>query len=62
MKDFIVWYSAEEGGKIGFSAESMDEAKALIEKVREGEMDISDLPNYWKKVKWDEFALEEVEG
>jgi hypothetical protein len=62
MKDFIVWYSAEEGGKIGFSAESMEEAKALIQRVREGEVAIQDLPNYWKKTKWDEFTLEEVEG
>jgi hypothetical protein len=62
MKDFIVWYSQEESGKIYFSAESMAEAKALIEKVKEGELEVEDLPNYDRKIKWFDFTLEEVEG
>jgi hypothetical protein len=66
MKKYTFWYSETYTYKGGFEAESLEEAKKLLNEVFEGEMSIQELPWFWNKDKGYEAdyspeTLEEVE-
>lgn len=67
MKHYTVWYSQTDTYKIGFDAESLEDAQAKLEAVfEEFEYDMEELPNYWSKLKsvesdYSPETLEEVE-
>lgn len=64
-KQFKIGFSQDEFGWYYFNAESVEEAQALIEQVDEGEIDVEQLPNFYKKVNGGQHewinSLEEVE-
>ena len=49
-KRFKIGFSQDEYGWYYFNAENVEEAQALIEQLEEGEIDVEDLPNFYKKV------------
>lgn len=49
MKTFAIKYYEGAVGSISFEAESLEEANALLDKVRDGEIDVEDLRSYNKK-------------
>ena len=63
-KRFKIGFSQDEYGWYYFNAENVEEAKALIEQVEEGEIDVEDLPDFYKKVNGGQHdwinSLEEV--
>lgn len=62
MKTFTIGYYEEATGSVAFEAESLEEAEALIEKVRNGELFIEELEGYGKKERtYEEEFLGKVE-
>lgn len=63
-KRFRIGYSQDEYGYYYFSAKDLKEAKALIEQLEEGEIDVEDLPDFYNKINGGEHdwvnRLEEV--
>lgn len=51
MKTYTFWFSETYTMKAGFKANSLEEAKALINDVFEGERDVQTLPEFWMKDK-----------
>lgn len=51
MKEFTVWMSQTDTYKIFFEAETIQQAKELLEKVNEGEISFEELPNVTDKLK-----------
>jgi hypothetical protein len=51
MKTYTFWYSETYTYKAGFQAESLEEAKKLLNDVFDGERDINTLPEFWFKDK-----------
>lgn len=49
MKKFNVSYVEESSGNIWFEAETMEEAQALVDKLRSGVINADELPNFGKK-------------
>jgi len=51
MKDYKVYYTEEDSGVFIFQAESLDQANELLNKVKEGDLYLDELPNYYRKNK-----------
>lgn len=51
MKTYTFWYSETYTFKAGFHANSLEEAKELIGKAFDGEIDLEELPDFWHKGK-----------
>jgi hypothetical protein len=51
MKTYFTWYSTGEYGKLWFKANSSEEARELLEKVRDNQMSIDDLEGVEMKPK-----------
>jgi len=51
MKTYVVWFSETETYKMYFQAENIEQAKDLLNKVQDGEIDTMDLPEVDKKSK-----------
>lgn len=51
MPDYTFWHNVEEAWKAGFTADSVEHAQQLLEAVENGEMELTDLPDYWEKNK-----------
>jgi len=63
MKVYTVWFSETDTYKMSFQAESLEQAKDLLDKVDAGEIDSMDLPQVDKVAKNYEleFALETLQ-
>jgi hypothetical protein len=48
-KRFRIGFSQEQYGYYYFNAESVEEAKALIEQLEEGEIEAEELPSFYQK-------------
>jgi hypothetical protein len=51
MKEYKVYYREEDFGVFIFQAESLDQANELLNKVKEGDLYLDELPNYYRKNK-----------
>lgn len=65
MTKFTVWYDETYTYKMGFEAETKEEALELIQAVYQGDLDINELPGFWSKDKGyqidiDPYTLEEI--
>ena len=56
MTQFSFWYSETSTFKGYFEADSLEEAKKLLEQINDGEISLDDLPSFENKSK--EFGLE----
>jgi hypothetical protein len=45
----VYHYTEEVACKAGFSANSIEEAEALLEQIKNGEIDPNELDDYWDK-------------
>ena len=66
MKRYTVWMNVEETWKIWFDAENMDEAKTIVAKLQDGDIDPDDIEGYGDVNKgidtlYDVNSLEEFE-
>lgn len=62
MARFMTWYSTGEYGKLYFEADTPEQAQELLEQVQQGELDITELPNHYIKIKGgDGFEFENLE-
>ena len=62
MATYMTWYSLGEYGKLWFDADNEEHAEYLLNKVREGELAMGDLPNSQTRVKGaDDFEFESLE-
>mgnify|MGYP006284605897 CR=1 FL=1 len=57
MKKFIAWCSEEQVNKIGFTADSAEQAQQLLDEVIEGKILMEDLPGYWSKAISGDYEL-----
>jgi hypothetical protein len=63
MATFEVWYSTGEYGKLWLEADSEEHAVELLEKVKNGEMKMTDLPKFEQNIKGSgEFEYETPEN
>jgi hypothetical protein len=61
MPRFVVMVKEEYWNKWGFDAENLEQAKELIRKVEEGEIDYESLPNFYDKNYSNETTIEHPE-
>jgi hypothetical protein len=61
MATFEFWYSETIDSKGWFEADSLEHAKELIEKVREFEIDVEELPEFFSKEKGNERQIDTPE-
>ena len=50
-KHYQFWYNVEEAWKASFTANSLEEAEALLEQVENGDINLDELPNYYERNK-----------
>jgi hypothetical protein len=50
-KHYQFWYNVEEAWRASFTADSLEEAKALLEQVEAGDLSLDELPNYYERNK-----------
>ena len=59
MKEYVFWYDDNSTYKAGFTANSLEEAQELIDKVViHGELLLEDLPGFWNKLKGSDILCE----
>jgi hypothetical protein len=60
MATFIAYYSTGDYGKVWFDADSLEEARDLIDQVLDGNtfMNMEDLPNVGIKLKGNELEID----
>ena len=51
MAKYTFWYTEETTYEAGFEADSLEQAKELLEKLRACEIDVEDLTGFWNKDK-----------
>ena len=49
MPRFVIMVNEEYANKWGFDADSIEHAKELMEKIKEGEISVDELPNWYEK-------------
>lgn len=57
MKTYTFWYNETHTYKGGFHAKSLEEAKELLRKAFNNDIDMNDLPDFWYKDKGYDFEL-----
>lgn len=58
MPKYTFWHNIEEAWKSGFEADSLEHAQELLEAVENGDMNLSDLPDYWERNKGIDLAID----
>ena len=66
MGKYAVWYDQTDTYKLWLEADSLEQAKALLQRVNTGELGVEDLPEFDSKLKGVEIqvaidTLEELE-
>ena len=51
MPKYTFWHNVEETWKASFTADSMEHAEQLLEAAQDGDMNLSDLPDYDERNK-----------
>jgi len=63
MGKYVVWYDQTDTYKLWLEADSLEQAKALLQRVNTGELGVEDLPEFDSKLKGVEIqvAIETLE-
>lgn len=51
MKDYTAWMNVTEEWKVSFQANNLEEAKEILRKLNNDELDPDDVPEYFEKNK-----------
>jgi SepF-like predicted cell division protein (DUF552 family) len=60
MPSYEFWYDETNTFKAWFEADNLEQAKELVSKVQDGELDITDLPEFQNKDKNYELLIDHL--